>query len=56
MALKIAEVIKLGPAITPAQLSRQAKAFSDLGVIPKDVSGDITKFWDQTFLAAATKS
>ncbi len=56
VALKIAEVIKLGPAITPAQLSRQAKAFSDLGVIPKDVSGDITKFWDQTFLAAATKS
>ncbi len=56
VALKIAEVIKLGPAITPAQLSRQAKAFSDLGVIPKDVSGEIAKFWDQTFLAAATKS
>lgn len=55
VAAKVAEVIKLGPVITPDQIKRQAKAFSDLGVIPKDVSGEIDKYWDASFLAAATK-
>ena len=35
------------------QIKRQAKAFNDLGVIPKDVSGDIEKYWDTAILAAA---
>jgi len=26
-----------------------------LGVIPKDVSGDIDKYWDASFLEAAMK-
>lgn len=52
---KVAEVIKLGPVITPEQLKRQAKAFNELGVIPKDVSGEIEKFWDASFLAGATR-
>jgi sulfonate transport system substrate-binding protein len=56
ISLKIAEVIKLGPVLTPEQLSRQAKAFSDLAVIPRDVSTEIEKFWDASFLANATKS
>lgn len=56
VSLKIAEVIKLGPVLTPAQLSRQAKAFSDLAVIPRDVSSEIEKFWDASFLANAVKS
>lgn len=56
VSLKIAEVIDLGPVITPAQLSRQAKAFSDLAVIPRDVSKEIEKFWDPSFLANAPKS
>ncbi len=55
VSMKIAEVIKLGPVITPDQIKRQAKAFSDLNVIPKDVSGDIEKYWDGSYLAAAMK-
>ncbi|MGL4441513.1 MAG: ABC transporter substrate-binding protein [Bosea sp. (in: a-proteobacteria)] len=56
ISLKIAEVIKLGPVLTPAQLSRQAKAFSDLAVIPRDVSAEIERFWDASFLTNATRS
>ena len=55
VSLKIAEVIKLGPVITPDQVKRQAKAFAELNVIPKDVSGEIEKFWDGSFLANAMK-
>lgn len=55
VATKIAEVIKLGPVITPDQIKRQAKAFNELGVIPKDVSGEIDKFWDASFVDKATK-
>ena len=32
------------------QLKRQAKTFNDLGVIPKDVSADISKAWDPSLL------
>jgi sulfonate transport system substrate-binding protein len=53
VSAKIAEVIKLGPVITPAQIKRQAKAFNELGVIPKDVSGDIEAYWDGTFVDKA---
>jgi sulfonate transport system substrate-binding protein len=55
VSAKVAEVIKLGPVITPDQIKRQAKAFSELGVIPKDVSGEIEKFWDASFVDKATK-
>jgi sulfonate transport system substrate-binding protein len=55
VSLEIAKVIKLGPVIDPAQIKAQAKAFTDLGVIPKDVSGEIDKYWDGSFLAAAMK-
>lgn len=53
---KIAGVINLGPVITPEQIKRQAKAFTDLGVIPKDVSGEIDKYWDGSYLEKALKS
>ncbi len=53
---KIADVINLGPVITPEQIKRQAKAFTDLGVIPKDVSGEIDKYWDGSYLEKALKS
>jgi sulfonate transport system substrate-binding protein len=56
VSVKIAEIIKLGPVITPEQIKRQAKAFTDLGVIPKDVSGEIDKYWDGSFLTAAMKA
>jgi sulfonate transport system substrate-binding protein len=55
VSLKIAEIIKLGPVITPDQIKRQAKAFNELGVIPKDVSGEIDQYWDGSFLADAAK-
>jgi sulfonate transport system substrate-binding protein len=55
VSAEIAKVIKLGPVITPDQIKRQAKAFNELGVIPKDVSGDIEKYWDASFLDAALK-
>lgn len=53
---EIAKVIKLGPVITPAQIKAQAKAFNELGVIPKDVSGEIEQYWDASFLETAAKS
>ena len=52
---RIADVIKLGPVVTPDQLKRQAKAFADLGVITKDVSGQIDGAWNGTYLATALK-
>ena len=56
LSVKIAETINLGPVITPDQIKRQAKAFNELGVIPKDVSGEIDKFWDASYLEKAMKS
>jgi sulfonate transport system substrate-binding protein len=55
VSLKVAEVINLGPVITPDQIKRQARAFNELGVIPKDVSGEIDKYWDGSFLETAMK-
>ena len=56
VSAEIAKVIKLGPVITVDQIRRQAKAFNELGVIPKDVSGEIDKYWDAKFLEQAAKS
>ena len=56
VSAEIAKVIKLGPVITVDQIRRQAKAFNELGVIPKDVSGEIDKYWDARFLEQAAKS
>ncbi len=56
VSLKVAEVIQLGPVITPDQIKRQAKAFNELGVIPKDVSGEIDQYWDGGFLNTAMRS
>jgi sulfonate transport system substrate-binding protein len=53
ISAKVAEQINLGPVITPDQIKRQAKAFNDLGVIQKDVSGEIEAHWDGSFLAKA---
>ena len=41
------------PWSSPEQIKAQAKAFADLGVIQKDVSGDIAKYWDGSFVANA---
>lgn len=53
VATKVAEVIRLGPVITPDQIKRQAKAFHELGVIQKDVSGEIDRYWDASFVQRA---
>lgn len=56
IAGRIASIITLGPVITPEQVKRQAKAFTDLGVIPKDVSGEIDRYWDGSLLETAMKA
>lgn len=53
IAAKAAAVIKLGEVISPDQIKRQAKAFADLGVIQKDVSGQIDANWDGSFVQKA---
>lgn len=53
IAAEAAKVITLGAVVSPEQLERQAKAFNELGVIPKDVSGEIRKYWDSSFVAKA---
>lgn len=53
LATEAAKVIKLGEVVSPDQIKRQAKAFADLGVIQKDVSGEIDKSWDGTFVTKA---
>lgn len=53
IAAEAAKVITLGEVISPDQIKRQAKAFADLGVIQKDVSGQIEANWDGTFVSKA---
>lgn len=45
-----AKLIKLGGVLDVEQMRRQAKTFNELGVIPKDVSGQIDTVWDTTLL------
>ena len=45
--------IKLGGVVDLDQIKRQAAAFHKLGVIQKDVSGDIAEFWDTSFVKRA---
>lgn len=47
---KSVEVINLGGVLDLAQLQRQAKLFHELGVIPKDTSGDMDTVWDPSLL------
>jgi sulfonate transport system substrate-binding protein len=53
IAAEAAKVITLGEVVSPDQIKRQAKAFADLGVIQKDVSGQIDANWDGSFVAKA---
>ncbi|MBP2295741.1 ABC transporter substrate-binding protein [Azospirillum rugosum] len=53
LAAEASKVIELGSVVTPDQIKRQAKAFNELGVIPKDVSGEIDKYWDASFVKQA---
>lgn len=53
VAGQAAKIIKLGEVISPDQIKRQAKGFADLGVIQKDVSGEIDAHWDGSFVNKA---
>jgi sulfonate transport system substrate-binding protein len=53
VAAKASQIIKLGEVISPDQIKRQAKGFADLGVIQKDVSGEIDRHWDGSFVQKA---
>ena len=55
VSAEASKVIKLGEVVSVDQIKRQAKAFADLGVIQKDVSGEIEKFWDGSLVAQALK-
>ena len=44
------KLIKLGGVLDLDQLRRQAKTFNELGVIPKDVSGEIDTVWDPALM------
>lgn len=54
VAAKAAGVITLGGVITPDQIERQARLFHQLGVIPRDVSGEIAGAWDGSFVKEAS--
>ena len=56
IAAKASAVIKLGEVVSPDQIKRQAKAFADLGVIQKDVSGQVDAAWDASFVENALGS
>jgi sulfonate transport system substrate-binding protein len=52
-ARSAAAPIKLGGVVDLEQIKRQASAFHKLGVIQKDVSGEIAEFWDTSFVKNA---
>lgn len=52
---EIAGKIDLGSVVTVEQVERQAKAFFEFGVIPRDVSGEIAAYWDTSLLAEAAR-
>lgn len=53
VSAEIAKKINLGAVVTIDQVQRQAKAFHEFGVIPRDVSGEIGAFWDLSFVQNA---
>jgi sulfonate transport system substrate-binding protein len=55
MAKEAARPIKLGGVVSVDQIKRQAAAFYKLGVIQKDVSGEIGEYWDDSFAKNAAR-
>jgi sulfonate transport system substrate-binding protein len=53
VAKNVAADMTLGQFLTLEQIQAQAKTFHQLGVIQRDVSGEMAQFFDQTILAAA---
>ncbi len=53
VAKNVAADMTLGQFLTLEQIQAQAKTFHQLGVIQRDVSGEMGQFFDQSILAAA---
>ena len=51
----VARVTKLGQFLTLDQVKRQAAAFHQFGVLTKDVSGELDKYFDQAVLKTVVK-
>jgi len=54
-AASVAKVTTLGQFLTMDQVKRQAQAFHQFGVLTKDVSGDLDKYFDQAILKSVVK-
>ncbi len=54
-AASVAKVTTLGQFLTMDQVKRQAQAFHQFGVLTKDVSGDLDKYFDQAILKTVVK-
>ena len=55
IAKLVAENIALAPDLSIDQMKRQAATFHKFGVIPKDVSGEIDKYYPADFVASALR-
>lgn len=55
IALSVANTLTLGQFLTLDQMQRQAATFHQLGVLTKDVSGDLAPYFDQTLVAGVAK-
>lgn len=55
MSARIAEYITLKPDLSLDQMKRQATAFHKFGVIPKDVSGELDKYYPADLVAAGIR-
>jgi sulfonate transport system substrate-binding protein len=55
VALSVANTLTLGQFLTLDQMQRQAATFHQLGVLTKDVSGDLAPYFDQALVAGITK-
>ena len=56
VALSVANVTTLGQFLTLDQMQRQAATFFKLGVLTKDVSGDLGPYFNQDLVASVVKS
>jgi len=55
VATRVAAYIELKPDLSLDQMKRQAAAFHKFGVIPKDVSGELDKYYPADLVAAGLK-
>lgn len=56
VAANVAKVTTLGQFLTLEQMQRQAATFNTLGVLTKDVSGELGQYFDRSLVAEMTKA